>query len=93
MTSRGATACSTSSRPRPLRLRYENELVVAEGNFVFLHGRFTDNGRPRTWIAADIVRIQDGILVEHWDVLQDEATQKESRSGRPMFGTSFAAPD
>ena len=77
----------------PDTLRYENALVVADGDFVLLHGRFTGNGRPRAWIAADIVRMQDGILAEHWDVLQDEATQKESRSGRPMFGSSFAEPD
>ena len=74
----------------PGTLRYENARVVAEGDFVFLHGRFSGHGRPRAWIAADIVRMQDGILVEHWDVLQDEATQAESRSGLPMFGTSFA---
>ena len=67
----------------PDTLRYENALVVADGDFVLLHGRFTGNGRPRAWIAADIVRMQDGILAEHWDVLQDEATQKESRSGLP----------
>ncbi len=41
------------------------------------------------WIAADIVRIQNGILVEHWDVIQDEATQEQSKSGLPMFGTTF----
>jgi len=40
-------------------------------------------------IAADILRIVDGVLVEHWDVLQDEASQAESKSGRPMFGDSF----
>ena len=77
----------------PDTLRYENALVVADGDFVILHGRFSGHGLPRAWIAADIVRMQDGILVEHWDVLQDEATQAESRSGRPMFGTSFAQPD
>jgi predicted SnoaL-like aldol condensation-catalyzing enzyme len=41
-------------------------------------------------LAADIVRIADGVLVEHWDVLQDEATREESQSGWPMFGTEFA---
>jgi predicted SnoaL-like aldol condensation-catalyzing enzyme len=46
-------------------------------------------GRPAAWIAADIVRFEDGLLAEHWDVLQDEATQKESVSGLPMFGKSF----
>jgi predicted SnoaL-like aldol condensation-catalyzing enzyme/predicted ester cyclase len=77
----------------PATLRYENALVIADGDFVFLHGRFTGRGTPRAWIAADIVRMQDGVLAEHWDVLQDEVTQKESRSGRPMFGTAFAEPD
>jgi predicted SnoaL-like aldol condensation-catalyzing enzyme len=37
------------------------------------------------WIAADILRIQDGILVEHWDVIQDEATEQESESKTPMW--------
>jgi predicted SnoaL-like aldol condensation-catalyzing enzyme len=46
-------------------------------------------GRPRNWIAADIVRIANGVLVEHWDVLQDEVTREESQSGRPMFGSEF----
>jgi hypothetical protein len=36
-----------------------------------------------------VVRVADGLLAEHWDVLQDEATEVESRSGLPMFGTSF----
>jgi predicted SnoaL-like aldol condensation-catalyzing enzyme len=40
-------------------------------------------------IAADILRVKDGMLVEHWDVIQDEATREESKSKAPMFGTSF----
>ena len=55
-----------------------------------VHGRFSGIGRPRNWIAADIVRVTDGVLTEHWDVLQDESTREESRSGRPMFGDRFA---
>jgi predicted SnoaL-like aldol condensation-catalyzing enzyme len=35
------------------------------------------------------VRIIDGVLAEHWDVLQDEATKAESQSGLPMFGSTF----
>jgi hypothetical protein len=45
----------------------------------------------RSWIAADILRIADGVLAEHWDVLQDEATRDESQSGSPMFGATFPA--
>ena len=77
----------------PDTLRYENDRIFAEGDYVMLHGRFSGNGNPRAWIAADILRMEDGLLAEHWDVLQDEATEAESRSGLPMFGTTFAKPD
>jgi predicted SnoaL-like aldol condensation-catalyzing enzyme len=68
---------------------YENQLIVAEGNYAIAHGRFSGNGRPAAWIAADIVRIENGLLMEHWDVLQDEATRSESKSRLPMFGENF----
>src|SRR5580704_13646181 len=70
-------------------LKYEPGLIVAEGDFVIIHGRFSDFGLPLNWIAADIIRMQDGILIEHWDVIQDEATKEQSKSGNPMFGDSF----
>ena len=73
----------------PPTLKYEPGTIVAEGDFVIVHGRFSDFGAPVNWIAADILRIQNGILVEHWDVIQDEATEKQSKSKAPMFGTSF----
>jgi predicted SnoaL-like aldol condensation-catalyzing enzyme len=73
----------------PPTLRYESGTVVAEGDFVILHGRFSGHGLPSNWIVADIVRMKDGILVEHWDVIQDEATRESSKSGLPMFGERF----
>ena len=76
-------------RSAPDTLRYENQLIIAEGDYVILHGRFSGNGRPVAWIAADIVRIENGRLAEHWDVLQDEASKAESKSGLPMFGATF----
>jgi predicted SnoaL-like aldol condensation-catalyzing enzyme len=78
-------------RSAPITLRYENQLIVAEGDYVIAHGRFSGNGRSAAWIAADVVRFKDGLLKEHWDVLQDEATQGESVSGLPMFGDRFPA--
>jgi len=80
-------------RGLPDTLRYENAHIMADGDYLMLHGRFSGHGRPRSWIAADIVRMEGGRLAEHWDVLQDEATVTESQSGLPMFGTSFAGPD
>ena len=76
-------------RSSPATLRYESGTIVAEGDYVIVHGRFTNTGRPKNWIAADIVRVADGLLAEHWDVLQDEATAADSQSGLPMFGTKF----
>ena len=73
----------------PPTLKYEPGTIVAEGDLVIVHGRFSGFGAPVNWIAADIVRMQNGILVEHWDVIQDEATEEHSKSKQPMFGTTF----
>jgi predicted SnoaL-like aldol condensation-catalyzing enzyme len=72
----------------PPTLKYEPGTVVAEGEFVIIHGRFS-GFQSTNWIAADILRIKDGIFLEHWDVIQDEATKAESKSGLPMFGEKF----
>ena len=73
----------------PPDMNYENGLIVANGDYLMLHGRFSNVGQPADWIVADIVRIEDGLLAEHWDVIQDEATAEESQSGLPMFGDIF----
>jgi len=73
----------------PTSLRYEPGVILAGGDYVIVHGRFSNIGLPVNWIAADVVRLKDGILVEHWDVIQDEATEQQSKSGNPMFGDSF----
>lgn len=74
----------------PVTLRYENQLILANGDFVMLHGRFSGLGPGiPNWIVVDIVRVETGVLAEHWDVIQDEATQASSKSGFPMFGDRF----
>ena len=73
----------------PPTLRYEPGAIVADGDFVIVHGRFSGLRQPVNWIAADVLRIENGILVEHWDVIQDEATREQSKSGLPMFGDHF----
>ena len=85
----GRDGLFTLIRSLPATLRYEPGVILADEDFVIVHGRFSGHGRPRSWIAADILRVVDGVLAEHWDVLQDEATEAESRSGLPMFGTEF----
>ena len=74
----------------PDSMRYENQLIVAEGDFVLLHGRYSGLGEGvPNWIVVDIVRMENGILAEHWDVIQDEASRTQSKSGNPMFGNEF----
>jgi predicted SnoaL-like aldol condensation-catalyzing enzyme len=72
-------------------MRYENVLTVAEGDYVMLHGRFSGIGQPAAWIVVDVVRMAGGRLAEHWDVVQDEATKEQSKSGRPMLGERVPA--
>jgi epsilon-lactone hydrolase len=73
----------------PAELRYEHQLAVGDRDHVMLHGRFSDHGQPANWVVVDIVRIADGKLAEHWDVIQDEADEAQSLSGLPMFGDAF----
>ena len=73
----------------PPSLKYEHGLIMAENDFVIVHGRYSNTGLPANWIVADIVRIENGVLVEHWDIIQDEATREQSKSGNPMFGNKF----
>ena len=73
----------------PPDMSYEHQLAVAEGDYVLLHGRFNNIGQAAAWIVVDICRLQDGVLVEHWDVIQDEVGQAQSAGGHPMFGIGF----
>ena len=79
-------------RAMPPSLRYENHLILADGDVALLHGKFSGHG-GRPWLAADRLRLEDGLLIEHWDVLADEPTEGESVSGLPAIGTAFASPD
>jgi predicted SnoaL-like aldol condensation-catalyzing enzyme len=73
----------------PPEMKYENSLIMAEGDMLMLHGRFSGLGLPANWIVLDIVRIENGLLAEHWDVIEDEVTREKSISGLPMFGAAF----
>ena len=75
----------------PPTLKYENQLILANGDFVMLHGRFSGLGPGiPNWIVVDIVRVENGVLAEHWDVIEDEATRAKPKSGLPMFGDKFS---
>jgi predicted SnoaL-like aldol condensation-catalyzing enzyme len=67
----------------PPEMKYENSLIMAEGDMLMLHGRFSGLGLLANWIVVDIVRIENGLLAEHWDVIEDEVTREKAASGQP----------
>ncbi|MEU1534899.1 nuclear transport factor 2 family protein [Streptomyces fagopyri] len=73
----------------PAELTHEVDLIMAEGDMVMVRGRFSGHGLPAPWIAADFVRMQGGVLAEHWDVIEDEVSRAASASGLPMYGDTF----
>jgi predicted SnoaL-like aldol condensation-catalyzing enzyme len=74
-------------RSVPAELRYEPGLILADKEFVMVHGRFSGTGRPRNWIAADIVRIADGVLVEPGTCCRTRRGRTSRRAGDPCSAT------
>ena len=64
--------------------RYEPSVVLAEGNIVMSYGRYI-GGTKKTLVGADIFRFEDDMIVEHWDVLQEEVPVEKTVAGNPMF--------
>ena len=64
--------------------KYEPGLVMADGDYVSIHGRYIGWG-PKPMIAVDIFRVANGKIVEHWDVMQEEVPAAQSANGNSMF--------
>ena len=47
-----------------------------------MHGRYTGMG-PKVMVGVDIFRLENGKIVEHWDILQEEVAK--TVSGNSMF--------
>lgn len=68
----------------PADFRYEPGLVLDDGEFVSIHGRYV-NWSGKTMIGVDIFRVKDGRFVEHWDVIQEEVPAAQTLTGNAMF--------
>ncbi|MFK0158493.1 nuclear transport factor 2 family protein [Streptomyces sp. NPDC090493] len=73
----------------PDTTRYEPGAIVAEGDLVMVHGRYSGVDKPL--LGIDIFRFEDGLVVEHWDVLQEEVPAADTVAGNPMFTNPQAA--
>jgi len=63
---------------------YEPGVITESENIVMIHGRYED-WDGKNMIAVDIFRIENGKIVEHWDVMQEEVPASEAVNGNPMF--------
>lgn len=68
----------------PPDFKYEPTTFTENNDIVMVHGRFS-NWFGKNYIAVDIFKVEDGKLVEHWDVLQEEVPTDKTVSGNPMF--------
>lgn len=64
--------------------RYEPGLVLENGEFVMIHGRYVGWG-DKTMIGVDIFKVVNGRFVEHWDVIQEEVPSDKTTTGNSMF--------
>ena len=80
----GRDAISALVCSLPEGFRYEPGMVVAEGSIVMIHGRYV-GWAPEPMVAVDIFRVDNGRLVEHWDVMQAEVPARETKSKNAMF--------
>lgn len=71
----------------PPDFKYEPGLVVAEGDYVVIHGRYLGWG-PKPMVAVDIFRVADGKIAEHWDVMQEEVPASQTASNNSMLTSS-----
>jgi predicted SnoaL-like aldol condensation-catalyzing enzyme len=80
----GPEAVKALLKNLPRDFKYEPGLVMADGDYVSIHGRYTGWG-PKPIIAVDIFRVANGKIVEHWDVMQEEVPAAQSANGNSMF--------
>jgi predicted SnoaL-like aldol condensation-catalyzing enzyme len=69
-----------------LKSRYPNQRgeikrVIAEGDLVVLHVHSTRGDDTPGRAIVDIFRIENGKVVEHWDVIQDIPAQPANQNG------------
>lgn len=80
----GPEAVKALLKNLPRDFKYEPGLVMADGDYVSIQGRYTGWG-PKPIIAVDIFRVANGKIVEHWDVMQEEVPAAQSANGNSMF--------
>ena len=82
----GTAAVKALLKNLPADFKYEPGLVLADGDYVIIHGRYIGWG-PKPMVAVDIFRVANGKIAEHWDVMQEEVPAAQSANGNSMVTT------
>ena len=82
----GTAAIRALLKNLPADFKYEPGLVVADGDYVIIHGRYIGWG-SKPLVAVDIFRVANGKIAEHWDVMQEEVPAAQSANGNSMLTT------
>ena len=69
-----------ASQPNAVR---EVHRIIVDGNLAAVHVRARQNAEDRGFAIVDILRLENGKIVEHWDVIQ--AVPERSANPHPMF--------
>src|SRR6267143_994868 len=77
----------------PPTFKHEHEQIVAAGEFVIVHSRFSCFGQAKNWIVADFVRAVDGLLVEHWTWLRTKRRRPNPRAVGRCSAIGFRCSD
>lgn len=64
-------------------LKIEVKRAVAEGDMVAVHSKGTRYPGDRGVAVMDFYRLENGLIVEHWDVIQD--VPESAANGNGMF--------
>ncbi|MFE2976917.1 nuclear transport factor 2 family protein [Streptomyces sp. NPDC059258] len=62
---------------------WEPQRIAAQGDLVFTHS-VVHGWAPDPVVIVDVFRLEDGRIVEHWDVVQDLVPPGATVSGNPM---------
>ena len=69
-----------ASQPDAVR---EVHRIIVDGDLAAVHVRARQNPQDRGFAIVDILRLENGKIVEHWDVIQ--AVPEQSANPHPMF--------
>ncbi|MFJ6651195.1 nuclear transport factor 2 family protein [Microbacterium sp. NPDC091313] len=70
-------------RERYPQLQLEVKRTISDGEYVWTHSRITLAPGHRGLAVADIWRVADGRIVEHWDVIQE--VPEQAANANTMF--------